>query len=165
MGKKPTGAKRYRVQHQECCNFVAGATLNGEQVLLGVVGKEPLYVVAAFFTKAGAFLREESRSVEVPATPGLNAAEDEEQQVNALWEAVEEWKKEIDLQVGDVEIATFDLPNWDRWGFGIGISDLPRFMVISNMADAIAEFRSNEQFVLRWGTEYWMSVDGEITDT
>ena len=171
--------KLYTVQYNDCCNFVAGFLPHGEQVLMGVVGDDPLYVVAAFFNKAGLFLRQESRSVSFPKKQGQPHGQIYEERVKALWLALEEWKAEIGIKPKGVRIARFHLPEWGYWGTGIGLCDLPQFMqdcsddrlsekdeqLRRELLDDIEQFRSNEKFVLRWGTEYWMSKEGEITDT
>jgi hypothetical protein len=168
--------KVYRVQYNDCCNFVTGVVPQGEQVLIGVVGQEPFHVVAAFFDKSGCFLREESRRVEQRAP---SHAHREEDQTKALWDVLEAWKEEIRLVPNEVTIRKFHLPKWDNWGAGIGMFELPQFMqdcaddpssvkdeqFRQELLDDIDWFRNKGKYVLRWGTEYWMSKEGQITDT
>jgi len=165
--------KLYAVQYEDGYNFVAGVLPNGEQVLIGVVGDHPLHVVAAFFDKAGHFIKQESRSVAFTEKLGETHAQQQYGKTAALWRVLEEWKAEIELRPSTIKIAKFYLPEWDYWGLGIEISDLPLFMqnhvdfhaAEKDDLDDIEEFRRNGQFVLRWGTEYWMSQEGAVTDT
>lgn len=177
--RRASAEKLYTVQFNDCCNFVAGVLPQNEQVLMGVVGDDSLFVVAAFFDEAGNFLRQESRSVPSPQNQGKPYAQIYEEQVKALWRKVEAWKVEIGLKPKGIRIARFDLPEWSHWGAGIGLFALPQFLqgcaddsssaghaqFRQELRDGVEEFQTNGKFVLRWGTEYWMSQDGEITDT
>jgi hypothetical protein len=172
----PLPARLYAVQHNDCCNFVAGVSAKGEQVLMGVA---PGHAVAAFFDRSGHFLREEVREAPVEPAGSASLAEEDEQQAYAEWQALRAWGVELGLVAGEIRIAGFSLPDWDDWGKGIGVFDLPRFMegcaenplsepdeqFRQELQTDIEWFRGNEKYVLRWGTEYWMSKDGEITDT
>ena len=101
------------------------------------------------------------------------------EQIKALWSVLDAWKSEIGLVPSEVKIRRFHLPRWDNWGAGIGLFELPQFMqdcaddplsekdehFRKELLDDIEQFRSKGKYVLRWGTEYWMSKEGEITDT
>jgi hypothetical protein len=172
----PLPARLYTIQDNDCCNFIAGVSAKGEQVLMGVA---PGHVVAAFFDQSGQFLRDEVREVSVEQTQGVSPAKQNEQQIDAEWQTLRAWKAEIGLAAGEIRVANFSLPEWDDWGAGIGVHDLPQFMqdcaddpssetneqFRQELLEDIKWFRSNGKYVLCWGTEYWMSKEGEITDT
>lgn len=172
----PFPARLYTIQDNDCCNFTAGVSAKGEQVLMGVA---PGQVVAAFFDQSGRFLRDEFREVSVEPTPRIPPAKQKEQQIDAEWQTLRDWKAGIGLAAGEIRVARFSLPEWDEWGAGIGVFDLPQFMqhcaddplsekneqFRHELLDDIKWFQSNGKYVLCWGTEYWMSKDGEITDT
>jgi hypothetical protein len=169
----PTASKTslYSVQYNDCCNFVAGVVPEGEQVLMGVVGQGPLHVVAAFFDKSGCFLRVENRRVTFVEKSGQTHAQQEAERIKALWSVLDAWKAEIGLVPNEVKIGRFHLPECDNWGEGIGLFDLPKFMqdcvddpssekdeqFRQELLDDIGQFQSEGKYVLRWGTEYWMS--------
>jgi len=172
----PLPARLYTVQHNDCCNFVAGVSAKGEQVLMGVA---PGHVVTAFFDRSGYFLRQEVREARIERIGSASLAKQAEPQTNAEWQGLRAWGAELGLVMGEIRIARFSLPDWEDWGAGIGVFDLPRFMedcaenplsepderFRQELQADIAWFRGNEKYALRWGTEYWMSKDGEITDT
>jgi hypothetical protein len=170
--------KQYIVQYNNCCNFVVGLSAKGEQVLMGVVGVAPLHVVAVFFNKSGEFLRNERRLVRFVEREQRHA-DRHDSQVKALWHALDAWKGEIGLTPNEIRITKFHLPEWDHWGEGIGLFDLPQFMQDGvdgtlwekdeqcrrELLKDIEQFRNKGKYVLRWGTEYWISKEGEITET
>ena len=168
----------YRVQYNDCCNFVVGVVPEGEQVLMGVVGHDHLHVVAAFFDTSGCFLREERRRVTFLEKLDQTQAQQEAERIKALWDVLEGWKAEIGLVPNEIRVGRFHLPEWDKWGEGIGLFDQPKFMqhwvndpsseqdeqLRQELLDDMGQFRSMGKYVLCWGTEYWMSREGEITD-
>jgi hypothetical protein len=169
-------AKLYSIRYNDCCNFLAGTSAKGERVLIGVV---PGHVVAVFFDKSGQLVRDEVREAPIGRTAEPSHAKRNKPSIDAEWRLLCAWKAEIGLVPGEIGVARFSLPRWDGWGAGIGLFDLPQFMqdcaadplsesdeqFRQELVDGIEEFRSKEKHVLRWGTEYWMSKDGEITDT
>jgi hypothetical protein len=171
--------KLYAIQFDDCCNFVTGLSAQGEQVLMGVVGQVPLHVVAVFFDKTGGLLRVEKRDVTFEDERRGSHAQHRQEQSKSLWRALDAWRTEIGFLPGVIQVAKFHLSEWDSWGNGIGLCELPEHLqdFIDNQSSvedeqfcqellgAIEEFRSKGQFVLCWGTEYWMSKAGEITDT
>jgi hypothetical protein len=179
--REPTASNDYlfSVQYNDCCNFVAGVVPEGQQVLMGVVGKAPLHVVAVFFDQSGYFLREERRRVTFVEDWGQTQTQQEPERIKALWDVLDGWKAEIGLVPSTIRIGRFHLPEWEQWGDGIGLFDLPKFMQACaddpssvkdeqfrhDLLDDIGQFRSMGKYVLCWGTEYWMSREGEITDT
>jgi hypothetical protein len=166
----------YTIQHNECCNFVVGVSDGDEQVLMGVA---PGHVVAVFFDKTGRFLRTEDRPVQYERKPGSTQQQQREERIKAAWQMVDAWKAELGLVQGEIRVGHFALPEWGDWGAGVGLFDLPQFMqdllddpssehdeqYRQEVLDGIEYFRRNGKYVLRWGTEYWMSKGGEITDT
>jgi hypothetical protein len=172
----PLPAKLYNIRFNDCCNFVAGTSAKGEQVLIGVI---PGHVVAVFFDPSGRLVRDEVREASIGGTARLSQAKRDQPSIDAEWRLLNAWKAEIGLVASDIRVAKFSLPAWDGRGAGIGVFDLPQFMqdcaddplsepddqFRHELLDGIEEFRSQEKYVLRWGTEYWMSKDGEITDT
>jgi hypothetical protein len=170
--------KLYPIRHNEGCNynFAPGVSTKGEQVLMGVV---PGHTVAIFFDQSGRFLRDEVRSISVAHALGSSQAAQVDLQEQAEWRLLATWKMEIGLLPMEIRITKFHLPKWDNWGAGLGLFDLPQFMqgcaddpfsekdeqFRRQLLDDIEWFRSNGKYVLCWGTEYWMSKDGEVTDT
>jgi hypothetical protein len=154
-----TAARRYLIQYDDNAVFAPGLTTAGELVLAGVhpVGS----VVAVWFGLDGSLQR--SELVSDSATSA------------AAWEALARWQSEIGFSPATISVEPF----WSDELY-VGIRDLPLFMKAyleaapkkgdarfrPGLYEGIEAFIRDGQFVLVWcGNEFWMSREGEITDT
>jgi hypothetical protein len=163
--------KLYIIQNDPDAVFSAGVTAQNEQVLIGT---HPNFSVAAvFFDQQGHLLRNEHR---LASPPNASAGSDETTLLTqATWKARDDWKHEIGFSSQEIRVRRFYLVHE-----GIGIRELPDLMYQylddapdeddesfrPGLYEEIEQFIHDGQFVLFWcGKEFWMSRDGEVTDT
>jgi len=170
--RRPSGPKKYPIQHPEIATFDTGRTREGEQVVIGVPGP---YVVAAFFDAGGAILRHEVRQVSgTPSRAELRPEKPPKGLMPRLRDLVRDWQAEMGFTPSDVSVCQFSLPD-----LGFGIYDLPEFLRYAlddskphpdedfrrECLDHLEEWRRLGKFTVLCGNEYWMSDSGEITDS
>jgi hypothetical protein len=154
-----TAARRYVIQHDPDAVFEAGLTAAGEQVLAGAAADGS--IVAVWFGPDGSLRRGERLTAPAPSP--------------TEWQALARWQSEVGFSPATITVGPFWTGELDT-----GIRDLPQFMYeylgaapdegdegfVPERYEGITAFIRDGQFVLVWcGKEFWMSREGEISDT
>jgi hypothetical protein len=159
--------------------FRAGNDREGRQVIMGILDDE---IVAVIFDSHGRLLAVETRSPNIKPDSTLR-----ESNPGAYWTHVyevflpsaeatlRELQEKSGFVPGVIRIQEFSVPNRR-----ISVQLMPDFLNeflsdpqshAENDEDAqeyyeiIEAFKSFDQFVFRWGKEFWMSRDGDIQST
>jgi hypothetical protein len=158
-GRNVTATRRYAIQHDPDAVFAAGVTTAGEAVLAGAASDGS--IVTIWFGTDGT-LRRGERITGPAESP-------------AAWAALARWQTGVGFSPTTINVGRFWVGE-----LSVGINDLPQFMhdylgvapdegdagFVPGLYEDIEAFIRDEQFVLIWcGKEFWMSREGEITDT
>lgn len=149
--------RRFRLQPNEYLPFSPGTNAEGRHVLSGWLDSS---IVAIYFQHDGLF--DDISIIEIAAEDGTPE------------EAWETWKFQVGFRPSAFAVEQFSLDEPL-----IAISELPQdyadYLVQlhnnrsqqpnTGVIEAIASWQQNDQYVLYWGYEYWMSKDGEVTAT
>jgi hypothetical protein len=158
----------YRVNYIDLVSIVPGHTESGEQVLMGELDEH--LIVCFFFSAKGDYLRFAFRPIEKePSTSSQTPVCFQMSQI--IQAAKAEYLRELGATAGDIRIHHFAFVEW-----GIGIAEWPESYFLEVQAaqakngelpndEFIQDWARERQWVLNWGTEYWMSDDGDITAT
>jgi hypothetical protein len=163
----PSSVRFYRIKSEDGYNFMAGKTRSGQQILIGVHDKR---LVGVFFQPSGDFIRYEERLQPPEEVSRLSSLEAE----LALWPHLDSWKAEIGFTASDVQVKAFYIPE-----LKVGIADLPSAYqaFLDNplsfstqeardaIREAVGDWQLSDSYILWWRKEYWMNVQGEVTDT
>ncbi len=148
-------ARRYAIQHDPDAVFAAGLTATAEQVLAGAAPNGS--IVAVWFGPDGKLRRGERLTGP------------------AAWQALARWQSEVGFSPATISVGPFWVGE-----LAVGVRDLPQYMheyleaapdegeagFVPERYEGIEAFIRDGQFVLVWcGKEFWMSREGEITDT
>ncbi len=145
--------------------FTTGTAASGEQVLMGLtVGNQGPEVLSVFFDASGQLLS--STSDPLPSASAGVADTAASRQLLAT-------QQRIGFRPGTIRVQLFSIP--DR---GVGIDDLPdhyrEFMASpeehdperqEELAGDIRQWIEDGDFVLRWGEDYYLDRDGDVSSS
>jgi hypothetical protein len=151
-------------------DFTTGVDKYGNQILMGLIYP---YIVTILFDANGFFLELRMKLVLFQAKSihknGPYMTEEPEFELK-LKEQMQRWQSEFDFQEQKISIRYFFLKE-----FSLGIEDLPKyFQQFQQNPDEfneeekreypklIADWKSEENFVLWWGKDYFINKEGEI---
>ena len=163
--------RHYQIQSHPAADYVTGTSEKDGQVLMGLIYP---HVAAAFFNISGQYLELHLRPLRFHAKSirrgGPYLIEDPEFQDHLL-DQYHEWQDEIGFTENTIRVDRFCLEV-----LPIGIEDLPRhFQEFLDDPDdfteeeqrefpeLIKEWTARGDFVLWWGTNYYLCHDGEIS--
>ncbi len=161
----------YHIVSHPAGDYVTGKTSDNAQVLMGVLCP---YMVSVVFDDTGTFNEVRVRPLAVdPAFTEQSGAillDDPEVQ-DHLSQKLSEWQRETAFTETSIHVERFFVKE-----FAIGIEELPRHLrdftrTPADFSDEerlhfpriISEWKSDGCFVLWWGTDYYLSRQGEIT--
>jgi hypothetical protein len=154
----------YPIQNN-CNYFVTGYTNLGEQVLMGVIagdhGQEILYVL---FDSKGEF-----RLANAEPLPAVASS----MPVGPVAQLTIPVQQRLGFQPHTIHVRKFDLP--DR---SVGIEELPEhyqeFLAHpeehdpdrqEELAEDVRQWVTDGDFVLRWGEDYYLNSDGDVSSS
>lgn len=157
----------YRINYVDY-KFIAGRSADGMQVLIGDIEDELL--LAIFFTSEGAFLRYDFLPAPRQTDSRLAAGEQNLQHYAFVREAKHKWMDGLGMKPGTIYIRHFAIPEWH-----IGIEEWPRAWFPEVQAALAAgkpledpfliEWQQEKRWVMNWHTDFWMTEDGEVSDS
>jgi hypothetical protein len=176
----------YRINYYDLVWLVPARNAAGEQVLLGEVdflpaedaplerivkgGPDEYWILAVFFSAEGQYLRYAFRPIERKPDPSLPVLP-HRQLAQIVQGAKAAYLRDLGMTPGDIRVRHFAFPAWRvgtaEW-LAVDFPQVQRALAAGDPLpddDLITQWRENRQWVLLWGKEYWMSEDGEITDT
>jgi hypothetical protein len=157
--------------------FDAGMTADGRQVFVGLNCPD---IVALFFDFSGNLVNHESRRLEFLQHSGAFVDGDPIERMVGVYDILDmrilpriaAWQEELGLRPATIRVKRVFLD-----GLGIGIEDYPdHFGETQDDPDASDEEKADifesiglwdaeEQFVLFWGSDYWLNGSGEVVSS
>jgi len=157
----------YPIQPNENLPFSPGVDALRRRVLIGILDDYP---ICLWFSTHGTFLRHQvgDHGTVAPDEPLLPRTSGQ-----AALDSVETWKQAIGFHPQTIHISQFEIA-----AHPLSLYDLPQDYATyllhlyhhrdqqpdPHLLQVIANWQTEGRFVLCWGNEYWMNVDGEVTD-